>query len=114
MLWGVDMGGACGQPIWAAQDGVVVDRSSGGQSGNNIRLDHGKVKGVKLETAYLHMQSMSVKVGEKVKRGQQIGTVKVTLDGNVVAEAPLVAVAAVEESGFFKRLWDAFWMWWES
>ncbi len=75
MHGGVDMGGACGQPIWAAQDGVVVDRSSGGQSGNNIRLDHGKVKGVKLETAYLHMQSMSVKVGEKVKRGQQIGTV---------------------------------------
>ncbi|WP_367380367.1 D-alanyl-D-alanine carboxypeptidase family protein [Stenotrophomonas cyclobalanopsidis] len=46
--------------------------------------------------------------------GQQIGTVKVTLDGKVVAEAPLVAVAAVEQAGFFKRLWDSFWMWWES
>ena len=30
------------------------------------------------------------------------------------AQAPLVAVGAVEEAGFFKRLWDAFWMWWES
>ncbi|MBH1433348.1 D-alanyl-D-alanine carboxypeptidase [Stenotrophomonas maltophilia] len=46
--------------------------------------------------------------------GQQIGTVKVTLDGKVIAEAPLVAVAAVEQAGFFKRLWDSFWMWWES
>jgi len=46
--------------------------------------------------------------------GQQIGTVKVTLDGKLVAEAPLVAVAAVEQAGFFKRLWDSFWMWWES
>ena len=46
--------------------------------------------------------------------GQQIGTVKVSLDGKVVAEAPLVAVAAVEQAGFFKRLWDSFWMWWES
>lgn len=46
--------------------------------------------------------------------GQQIGSLKVTLDGKVVAEAPLVAVAAVEEAGFFKRLWDSFWMWWES
>lgn len=46
--------------------------------------------------------------------GQQIGTLKVTLDGKVVAEAPLVAVNAVEEAGFFKRLWHSFWMWWES
>ncbi|GHH57163.1 D-alanyl-D-alanine carboxypeptidase family protein [[Pseudomonas] boreopolis] len=49
-----------------------------------------------------------------IKQGQQIGTVKVTLDGKVVAQSPLVATAAVEEGGFFKRLWDSFWMWWES
>jgi D-alanyl-D-alanine carboxypeptidase (penicillin-binding protein 5/6) len=49
-----------------------------------------------------------------IAAGQQIGTVKVTLDGKVVAESPLVAVQAVEEGGFFKRLWDAFMMWWKS
>ena len=49
-----------------------------------------------------------------IAAGQPVGTVKVTLDGQVVAQAPLVAIAAVEEAGFFKRLWDAFWMWWES
>jgi len=49
-----------------------------------------------------------------IAAGQAIGTVKVTLDGKVVAQSPLVAVAAIEEAGFFKRLWDAFWMWWES
>jgi len=49
-----------------------------------------------------------------VAAGQQVGMVKISLDGEVVAHAPLVAVAAVEEAGFFKRLWDAFWMWWES
>ncbi len=49
-----------------------------------------------------------------IAAGQKIGTVRVSLDGKVVAEAPLVAAAAVEEAGFFKRLWDAFWMWWES
>lgn len=49
-----------------------------------------------------------------VTKGQAVGEVKVTLDGKVVAQAPLVAVNAVEEAGFFKRLWDAFWMWWES
>ncbi|MBO9873653.1 MULTISPECIES: D-alanyl-D-alanine carboxypeptidase family protein [Xanthomonas] len=49
-----------------------------------------------------------------IKQGQQIGTVKVSLDGKVVAQAPLVALKAVDEAGFFKRLWDSFWMWWES
>jgi len=49
-----------------------------------------------------------------IAKGQKIGTVKVTLDGKVVAQAPLVALDAVEKGGFFKRLWDDFWMWWES
>ncbi|WP_045760487.1 D-alanyl-D-alanine carboxypeptidase family protein [Xanthomonas albilineans] len=49
-----------------------------------------------------------------IKQGQAIGTVRVTLDGKVIAQAPLVALNAVDEAGFFKRLWDSFWMWWES
>ena len=40
-----------------------------------------------------------------IAKGQKIGTVKVTLDGKVIAESPLVALNAVEEGGFFKRLW---------
>lgn len=72
---GVDMGGACGQPIWAARDGVVAGVSSGSQSGNQVRLDHGSDTGEHVETAYLHMQSIQVKVGQTVKRGERIGTV---------------------------------------
>jgi D-alanyl-D-alanine carboxypeptidase (penicillin-binding protein 5/6) len=49
-----------------------------------------------------------------IAAGQEIGTVKVNLDGKVIAQAPLVAINPVEEGGFFKRLWDAFWMWWDS
>jgi D-alanyl-D-alanine carboxypeptidase (penicillin-binding protein 5/6) len=49
-----------------------------------------------------------------IRQGQKIGTVKVMLDGKVVAQRPLVAISAVEEGGFFKRLWDELWMWWES
>ncbi|PPU93331.1 D-alanyl-D-alanine carboxypeptidase family protein [Xanthomonas albilineans] len=49
-----------------------------------------------------------------IKQGQAIGTVRVTLDGKVIAQAPLVALNAVDEAGFFKRLWDSLWMWWES
>jgi D-alanyl-D-alanine carboxypeptidase (penicillin-binding protein 5/6) len=49
-----------------------------------------------------------------IAKGQKIGTVKVTLAGKLIAERPLVALDAVAEGGFFKRLWDEFWMWWDS
>ncbi len=41
-----------------------------------------------------------------VAAGQKIGTVKVTLDDEVISEVPLIALEPVEEGGFFKRLWD--------
>jgi murein DD-endopeptidase MepM/ murein hydrolase activator NlpD len=74
---GDDIGGKCGQPIYAAQTGVVVKASTGysGGSGNNVRIDHGDINGVNVETAYLHMTSFIVKVGEKVDKGQLIGHV---------------------------------------
>lgn len=49
-----------------------------------------------------------------IAKGQALGTAKVTLDGKVIASAPLVALAAVEEGGFFKRLWDSLLLWWQS
>ena len=75
---GQDIGGKCGQPIWAAQDGKVTkvapDGYNGG-SGHNVRIDGGKVNGAKLETAYLHMDKIVVKVGQKVHKGELLGTV---------------------------------------
>ena len=49
-----------------------------------------------------------------ITKGQKIGTVNVTLDGKEIASAPLVALEAVEEAGFFKRLWHENRMWWDS
>ncbi len=49
-----------------------------------------------------------------IKKGQRIGTVRLSLDGKVVAERPLVALADVAEGGFFKRMSDDFWQWWEA
>lgn len=49
-----------------------------------------------------------------IEKGQQIGTVRVELDGKVIAERPLVSLEAVEEAGFFKRLWHEFLMWWNA
>ena len=49
-----------------------------------------------------------------ITKGQAIGTLRVTLDGKPIATRPLVALQAVEEANFFKRLWHSFLMWWES
>ena len=49
-----------------------------------------------------------------IAKGQEIGTVKVVLDGKVVAQRPLVALNAVEEGGFVKRMWDELMMWWNA
>ena len=49
-----------------------------------------------------------------IAKGQKLGMVKVMLDGKLVAQSPLVALNAVEEGGFFKRLWHELLMWWQS
>ncbi|HXH01492.1 MAG TPA: D-alanyl-D-alanine carboxypeptidase family protein [Xanthomonadaceae bacterium] len=49
-----------------------------------------------------------------IRKGQPIGTVKVSLDGKLVAQRPLIALAAAEPAGFFKRLWHELLMWWDS
>jgi D-alanyl-D-alanine carboxypeptidase (penicillin-binding protein 5/6) len=42
--------------------------------------------------------------------GDAVGTVTVSLDGETKLEVPAVALEAVEESGFFARLWDSILM----
>ncbi|WP_448098859.1 D-alanyl-D-alanine carboxypeptidase family protein [Luteibacter yeojuensis] len=48
------------------------------------------------------------------KKGQQVGTLRVTLDGQPVLTAPLVALADAPEGGFFSRLWDTIMLWFHS
>ncbi|MEX0731029.1 MAG: D-alanyl-D-alanine carboxypeptidase family protein [Aquisalimonadaceae bacterium] len=43
-----------------------------------------------------------------VRRGQKLGEVVVRLEGQIVAEAPLIALEDGEEAGFFGRLLDEF------
>ncbi len=49
-----------------------------------------------------------------IKLGQVIGKLRITLDGKVMAERPLVALNEVPQANFFKRLWHEFLMWWQS
>ena len=41
-----------------------------------------------------------------VTKGQQIGLVKVSLDGKLLASVPLVALETVEEGGFIQQAKD--------
>ena len=67
---GIDFSGPVGLGIYATGDGVVsrVESNKSGY-GNNIIVDHG----YGYKTRYAHLHSFSVKKGDKVKRGQEIG-----------------------------------------
>lgn len=71
---GVDFRGAVGEPVRAANAGVValVDRFFLG--GRVVYIDHG----AGVVTGYLHLSKVLVAVGDTVTRGQQIGLVGAT------------------------------------
>ncbi len=48
-----------------------------------------------------------------LKKGQNVGTLKLSLDGQTVYEAPLVVLEDQTEGGFFKRMSDSVWLWFD-
>ena len=46
-----------------------------------------------------------------IQQGAVVGKIVATIDGQTYAEQPLVAQQAVEEAGFFKRLWQRILSW---
>jgi murein DD-endopeptidase MepM/ murein hydrolase activator NlpD len=68
---GVDYAGAVGDPIFAANRGVVALVANFFLAGNVVYIDHGGG----LVTAYFHMSQPLVAKGDTVERGQKIGLV---------------------------------------
>jgi murein DD-endopeptidase MepM/ murein hydrolase activator NlpD len=71
---GVDFRGAVGQPVRAANRGVVALVDNFFLAGNVVYINHGG--GV--VTAYFHLSKALVAVGDTITRGQQIGLVGAT------------------------------------
>ena len=73
---GLDMAPGVGKPVVAPADGVVVLAGPPAFSleGNLVIIDHG----LGLNSAFLHMATSLVQVGDHVRQGQQIGTVGMT------------------------------------
>lgn len=57
--------------------------------------------------------SVAKPLSAPLHKGQNVGTLKLTLDGHTVYEAPLVALADYAEGGFFKRMSDTVWLWFD-
>ena len=68
---GIDYRGSVGDPIYAANRGVVALVSEFYLAGNVVYIDHGNG----LVTGYFHMSQPLVAAGDTVERGQQIGLV---------------------------------------
>ncbi len=67
---GIDIPDEPGSPIWAADGGEVVWAGNTPSYGNSVRIQH--ADGVM--TVYAHLDTMSVRVGDKVYKGQNVGT----------------------------------------
>lgn len=71
MHQGIDLSGNKGEPIYSTGNGTVVEvRRNFFGYGREIVVDHG----FGYKTRYAHLQDMLVKVGDVVKRGEQIAT----------------------------------------
>ncbi len=70
---GVDVARPTGTPLMAPADGVVVLATPGEFTleGRLLMIDHG----MGLNSAFLHMDSIDVREGDAVRRGQRLGTV---------------------------------------
>lgn len=69
--YGVDVSGARGAPVNAADDGLVVLTRAAYMSGNTLVLWHG----AGVYTVYFHLDRFLVKEGDRVTRGQRVGQV---------------------------------------
>lgn len=66
---GIDFAADTGTPVVAAAGGVVVIAEKHPQYGNLIEIDHGN----DFTTRYAHLSKISVKEGQVIRRGREIG-----------------------------------------
>ncbi|MGD9978056.1 MAG: M23 family metallopeptidase [Bacteroidales bacterium] len=71
MHQGIDFAGPVGTPVYSTGDGVVVEAGySFSGYGNQVIIDHG----FGYKTRYAHLNKINVKMGDKVKRAEKVGT----------------------------------------
>ncbi|MDR0214246.1 MAG: D-alanyl-D-alanine carboxypeptidase [Comamonas sp.] len=89
--------------VWKGASNVVKI----GREGGPIVVSVPAGSGGKLTTEVVRQDPLIAPIA----KGQAMGTLKVKMGADTVAEVPLVALEAVEQAGFFGRLWDTIRLW---
>ena len=96
-------------PLYQAGQELSVQRVWAGKT-DKVRLGLGKDITLTLPMGREQGMQAAMQVNETIKApitaGQELGTLTVTLDGQTIVSQPIVALEAVEQAGFFARLWD--------
>lgn len=108
---GIDIGASTGDPVYAAANGTVIAAEYSSSRGNYIVVRH--ING--LETWYMHLSKIEVKVNQKVTKSKRIGKVgssgrstgphlhfEVVQNGNVTNPLPYMRTeknSAIEKIG---------------
>ncbi len=72
---GIDYAAGCGQPLWAGAAGVVTSKYYSDVYGYRLFVDVGAASGMGITLVYNHAAGYSVDVGDRLRRGQVIGSV---------------------------------------
>ena len=88
--------------IWKGQEDYL---SVGIAEAAVVTLPRGRKKN--LETSI----ELPDEIVAPVAVGDELGSVTLSIDGETVYQAPVVALQAIEPGGFFARLWDIVLMW---
>jgi D-alanyl-D-alanine carboxypeptidase (penicillin-binding protein 5/6) len=88
--------------VWKGAQGEVA---AGFFADQYLTLPKGKAKALQLTL------TATEPLVAPVARGQRVGTVKVALEGDTLAELPLVALADVPIANLFVRAWDTIRLW---
>ncbi|WP_424943182.1 M23 family metallopeptidase [Aliiroseovarius crassostreae] len=76
---GIDIAAPTGTPILAAAPGRVTISLWEPAYGNRVVIEHGvDDQGRRVQTLYFHLETRLVQVGDRVDRGEQIGTLGAT------------------------------------
>jgi D-alanyl-D-alanine carboxypeptidase (penicillin-binding protein 5/6) len=88
--------------IWKGQEDYVP---VGVLDATVLTLPRGKKKLLQTEV------SLEQPLEAPLAKGDKVGSVTLSLDGETVFSGPVVALQGVESGGFFARLWDMLLMW---
>jgi D-alanyl-D-alanine carboxypeptidase (penicillin-binding protein 5/6) len=84
--------------VWGGKESTV---RLGVENALSVTIPRGQAKGLKAT------MDINEEIKAPVQAGQSYGVVRITLDDKEVKTVPLVALNAVEEGGFFKKIWDS-------